>query len=259
MSTLKDFYNQMYLSDKEYKGGFEESKSGLLRFQKIFTILKKILPKKQFQNLKVLDIGCSTGEFLRFIQPFFKEITGIDISDIAIKSAKSKGLENVFQIDIEHQKLPFKDESFDLIFCLEVLEHLLQEKNCLFEIKRILKPEALVLITVPNDVLQWRKRFKVLFGKIPFQEELPYKTSHLRFFSKRSLKKTLEENGFDVLFIGSLPISWRGINFGFIGEILTQIFTDFLPLHYIIIGKKINFSAKKIKEKIDKINRFNFL
>lgn len=237
MSTFKNFYNQIYLNDKEYKGGFEESKIGMLRFQKIFTILKKILSIKQFQKLRVLDVGCSTGEFLRFIQPFFKEIAGVDISDAAIKKAKAKGIEKVFQVDIEYQKLPFENNNFDLVFCLEVLEHLFSEKNCLSEIKRVLKPKGLLLVSVPNDVLKWRKRFKVLFGQIPFQENLPHHTSHLRFFSKKSLKKTLEDNGFNVLFVGGLPISCRGVSFGLIGEKLTQIFTDFLPSNYIIIGQ----------------------
>jgi ubiquinone/menaquinone biosynthesis C-methylase UbiE len=86
--------------------------------------LRKFLYKsfvKEF-NGKVLDIGCGLGEFLEL----YKNSSSIDINPYSVNYCKEKGLEaKVGSV----YKIPFKNKSFDGIFCLCLLEHL-KTTNC---------------------------------------------------------------------------------------------------------------------------------
>src|SRR5689334_18920897 len=66
---------------------------------------------------KVLDVGCNDGTFMEMLRDKRKcDVIGIDISEVALEEAKSKGL-NVINADVE--KLPFTDKQFDVVLCME--------------------------------------------------------------------------------------------------------------------------------------------
>jgi len=88
---------------------------------------------------KVLEIGCGSGE----LSKYQKNYTGIDISP---KSSKF--------IVGDAQKLPIKDNSFDLILLLDLLEHT-DDKVVIEEVYRVLKPNGYVIITVPAFMFLW--------------------------------------------------------------------------------------------------------
>lgn len=88
---------------------------------------------------KVLEIGCGSGELSKYL----KNYTGIDISP---KSSK-------FIIG-DAQKLPIKNDKFDLILLLDLLEHT-NDKLVMEEVYRVLKPEGCVIITVPGFMFLW--------------------------------------------------------------------------------------------------------
>ena len=72
----------------------------------------------------VLKYGCAKGDYTAVVAPIADQVTGIDISDVAINSAKSKGLVNAdfYTMDAEH--LVFENDSFDLVFGSGILHHL---------------------------------------------------------------------------------------------------------------------------------------
>ena len=140
---------------------------------------------RSFQNDKklkprILDIGCGTGrnviEFSKFGQ-----VWGIDNSKEAIKFCKQKGLKNVGLGSSD--KTGFGSETFDVVTLLDVLEHV-EEGKTLFEIKRILKKDGVLIITVPAFSWLWSQWDVVLH--------------HKRRYTKESLAKVLLKNGFKV-------------------------------------------------------------
>lgn len=236
MSDLKQVYDDLYAGDSDYHGGYH-SDGGVVRFQKILKILRRNLPEKDFSAWRVLDIGCSTGELMEFLKPYFRELAGVDIADKAVELARAKGFSEVFVSDVEHGRLPFADHSFNLAFSLEIVEHLFSGRNLLAEAQRVLSPGGYLFVSVPNDVLNWRRRLRIMFGQIPFQDKVLLQGNHLRFFSTASLRAILEHTGFEVLECGGYPLSYHGVSLGLPGEWLSRFWPDLCASGYFALAR----------------------
>lgn len=113
----------------------------------ILSLIKKYAPDK---DLKILDAGCGTGLLTKRLSQFGK-VVAIDIHPQAIRFSKERGI-NVRKASVN--KLPFKDSSFDLIVCIDVLYHReVDDQKALQEFYRILKPSGLLVLRVPAN--QW--------------------------------------------------------------------------------------------------------
>lgn len=138
---------------------------------------------------KILDIGSSAGFFLAEAKSRDWETVGIEFSKWSKEHAeKSFGL-TIYNQPLE--KLNWKQESFDAVTMFDVIEHLTDPRQVLSEVKKILKPEGVLILTTPNidSPAAWltgEKWYAVLPG-------------HLFYFSPRSLKKILGEAGFRVV------------------------------------------------------------
>lgn len=117
-----------------------------LRAKYILSKINKIKPQK------VLDAGCGRGFYLNALTyyKFIKEIHGVDINPKYLNSAKK----NCFDKRVIIKKsslysLPYPNDYFDMIICSEVLEHLKDDIRALLELKRILKKNGEIVITVP--------------------------------------------------------------------------------------------------------------
>lgn len=105
--------------------------------------------KPKFKNF--LDVGCGWGELIGYIHGKYKtpKYTGIDICPMTIKRHKKDT--HKFILASAEKKLPFKNESFDIVFCGETIEHLTNASKALKELYRVCKPGGLIIITVPLD------------------------------------------------------------------------------------------------------------
>jgi len=109
------------------------------------------IPKSN--NLKILDIGCGDGVLLYLISQKNKSLlTGIDLDQDSLKIATTK-VKAKF-IKASAYKLPVKSSSYDYVLASEIIEHLDQPKKMLIEIKRVLKPKGIVIITTPVKLFQ---------------------------------------------------------------------------------------------------------
>lgn len=115
-------------------------------------ILRQHLPKGS--GLKVLDIGCGSGETMTFVKSFLErpEVTGVDSSQVAVNFAKKRG-HKVIKTDALH--LPFKDGTFDVILMLDVIEHIKDDRAFLMEAKRVLKKGGKIIVTAPALQFIW--------------------------------------------------------------------------------------------------------
>lgn len=142
--------------------------------------------KKFAQKGKVLDIGAGTGKILSLLKKKGWQIYGIEGEKQAIKLAKKRRV-SLVSVDLESQKIPYKDNSFDLVLLLDVLEHVDNQQHLLAEIKRLLQRNGVAIISVP--AYQW------LFC---YWDEM---LRHKRRYTKKSLKKVLQNQDFNFLFL----------------------------------------------------------
>lgn len=137
-------------------------------------------------NLKpsrVLDVGCGTGANLLL---FDGQIVGLDISLKALKLAKRRK-RNALLVQGSATALPFKDEIFDLVLALDLLEHLPDDLQGLREMYRVLKKGGTILVTVPAYRFLWSEHDEAL--------------GHFRRYSKGEIKAKLEAVGFSIKFV----------------------------------------------------------
>lgn len=102
--------------------------------------------------LRVLDAGCGTGRnMLEFAE--LGHVTGVEPSSAAVELCHERGLTDVLEGEIED--LPFDADSFDLIFAFDVLEHLDDDVEGMRELRRVARPEARFVATVPAYKWLW--------------------------------------------------------------------------------------------------------
>lgn len=184
---MKNFYNRYWknqeiLSDFNYK----------------LPIIKKFIPKEI--TLKVLDFGCGKGAMLSEvlkINPLL-QVTGVDVSDEALKVAKNKLKKCQFMQIKDGERIPFKSGFFDFIIASDVLEHVYDTEKTFSELKRILKKGGNILITVPYHGLVKNLIISLFYFEFIFD---PY-SPHIRFYTKKSLLKCLSKANFKPLKIG---------------------------------------------------------
>jgi len=137
-----------------------------LRYIKTY---KQIIGNK-FKS-KILDLGCGQDYFSKTCQKYGYHAEGIDIE----------------KSDFEKDKLPYKNETFNVIHFNAVIEHIKNPDNIMKEIKRILKPKGIVIINTPN----WALDFKNFYND----------PSHQKPYTTEGLKTLMRMYGFKVIFL----------------------------------------------------------
>lgn len=102
-----------------------------------------------FSKRAVLDVACGTGDWLDFFCRQGGVVAGIDLSQKAIDECLKRFPGREFACG-PAESLPFADGRFDLVTCMGSLEHFLDKKKALSEMKRVAKHDARFLILVPN-------------------------------------------------------------------------------------------------------------
>ncbi len=97
----------------------------------------------------VLDIGCGAGNMLDEIMK--GSLFGIDMSTFVLGLSKKRLGDRVNLFRGNAEMLPFKDSTFDRIFCSEVIEHTMNPQRVIGEIYRILKPDGISVLSFPNE------------------------------------------------------------------------------------------------------------
>lgn len=153
MDPYKEISKDFTENKKKFRHAYEEIgkkghlPSGIARFEENLRvdILMKLLENTKDSIL--LDIGCGDGFVLKRIN--CKRKTGIDLSYNILEKAKSINIVTLICSDAE--KLPFKDNVFDIIICTETLEHVLSPRIVMNEIYRVLKKDGNVYISIPYE------------------------------------------------------------------------------------------------------------
>lgn len=103
------------------------------------------------EGRRVLDAGCGVGYGARMLkQAGASEVLAVDISEATIEVASNDVPEGVVCEVADLRALSLPDDSFDLIVCFEVIEHVEEQDRVLDELARVLRPGGLLLISSPN-------------------------------------------------------------------------------------------------------------
>ncbi len=138
---------------------------------------------------RILDVGCYIGAFLNVAMQNGWSCYGVEPSSVVSAYAKEKYGIEVFPGFLQDARFP--DNHFDVVVMFHVLEHLPSPRETLKEILRILKPDGLLAIEVPDiDHPVHRMIKKPCWLFVP---------GHLFYFSPRTLKKLLRSEGFEMI------------------------------------------------------------
>lgn len=133
---------------------------------------------EQNPSLQVLDLGSATGGNTLHMFSLGHVVTSVEYSDVGVQIQKDKGL-TVIQADA--RDLPFPTSTFDIVVCLDVIEHIVEDRLVASEIYRVLKPGGKFLISVPEDPNLWSAH--------------DIAVNHVRRYSKRALLELVESCG----------------------------------------------------------------
>ncbi len=166
-------------------------------FPYIFNSLKQILDNNRNQSLMHLDLGCGNGFLTNKISKFFKETHGFDVSESGIEIAKRNSDQNTkfFQTNLNLENI--KEDSYNVVTLIEVIEHVYDPENFLKLIKSKMKKDSKIIISTPfhgylkNLAISLMNKFDHHFNPL-------WLHGHIKFFSKKTLLKIMNKNGFTV-------------------------------------------------------------
>ena len=163
------------------------------------TALEKALAGKKYD--RALDVGIGNGRLLPIYAPHVNHVTGMDISseqlDLASQAASKLGVPFDTKLCQEASRIELPDNSFDLIICSRVLQHVYDWRESVGEFARILKPGGdLVLLTYNRLSIYGLKKY--------YQHKFVNPTKG-RFQNPAGLSKELKKNGLVIdYFVGAL-------------------------------------------------------
>lgn len=148
----------------------------------IYSSVERVVKQRLKQDApRCLDIGAGSGDLLDLLRRTWPAMQA-EACDYHIERFALKDVP-VTQLDLNTHPLPYPDASFDLVTCSEVLEHVENYRAVLREIRRVLKPGGLMVVTTPN-VLNMKSRlrylvcgFANLFGPLPVKNQDRFHTS----------------------------------------------------------------------------------
>lgn len=190
-SSLEKIWNQVPVD--YYQSGIKNN-----YFQKLWHLTKlnsakKILGKFKFKNC--LDVGCASGYMTYELSKAFPnaKFYGVDVYKKAVDYARAH-YSNVFFKVAKAEKLPFKNQSFDLVLYYETLEHVEEPLRSLQEIRRVLKQNGIAVIAMDSGSLLFKLIWYIWLkykGKV-------WQGGHLNPFTQNQLEKIIKKSGLKI-------------------------------------------------------------
>lgn len=242
------------MEDRAYEYS-EEFFSGMLpQARKRMDIL---VPRLNAKTARILELGCGCGVLASVVHEMTGSvIDGIEYSRTGISVAKKHGVRAVYA-DL-NRRFPYKDNSFDLVYSDQVLEHILKTDHFFAESKRVLKKNGVMLVITPN-LSFWFNRLIFVTGGYPLFLEVSEKNKtygtgilkkimvetgamgHIRVFNTSALSDMIEGNGFRITNKIGLSQSW---NMPFLPRLLYDAIDGFFS-HFPSLARDIAIIARK--------------
>ncbi len=164
---------------------FEEENAGVLRF----------LP----EGKRVLDVGCGYGVLGPQLKRRNNYVVGLDLNGRAIEAA-ARRFDEAHVADITRiDALPNScRDPFDVIVFTDILEHVYNPSHVLEDYRALLKDDGYIIVSVPN-VAAWHVRIGLLFGQWNYKQTGILDKTHVRFLTKKSARRLLQQSGYRIV------------------------------------------------------------
>lgn len=144
---------------------------------------------------RILDLGCSSGLFAAHARAAGHEVTGVDC--LELPGARER-TDRFIQASLEDGIPAEAGDGFDIIVAADVIEHLPRPGEILRDMHRVLRPGGRVLLSVPN-FSHWYPRARVAAGLFGYDRRGILDETHLHFFTRATLRRTVRLCGFDIV------------------------------------------------------------
>ena len=191
MSIIKKKYfktNPRYAKKSEEFEELYYKNQSLIRF----FFIKKYLKVK---NLSLLDLGAGTGRFIHYVSKYCKKVVGVDFSNNQLRYKLTR---NTSFINEDPIKFINKEKiDFNIITLNNVIEHALDPKKLLLKLRKKIKKNSFLLISIPNDFSSHQKF--LIKKKIVSKKYWLSFPDHLHYFDSKSFHKFSKSLGYKII------------------------------------------------------------
>ena len=160
------------------------------------SVLMRLIPP----GSRVLELGCASGYLSGYMeQALGCRVTGLEYDPDAVAIAQTRASE-VYQADLDAPDAlaPARASGpYDVLLAAAVLEHIKAPERVLQDAHALLKPGALVIVSLPN-VAYWQIRLQLLLGRFDYVDYGVMDRTHCRLYTAKTGRALLEENGYPV-------------------------------------------------------------
>lgn len=230
MAQNKYQYNY---SEKQPKNYNERNRS--VKAWKIISILTDYFPKTSLLSMHLLDIGSSTGYITNILSQNFASTVGIDIDEKGIDFAQKKfsGEKLRFLLQ-DSMDIQFSDNTFDVVSCTHIYEHVPDSKKLMSEIYRVLKPGGICFFAAGNRINLMEPHYKLpLLSIFPksianqyirlFRKAEFYYETHLTYWGLKELVRDFEVTDYTLKVIAD-PVKFNATDMIRAGSFAQKIF-----------------------------------
>lgn len=183
------------------------------------------------ENEKVLDVGCSYGDFGVQLKKKNCTVDGIEIYEPAILEAQEL-LDNIYRVDLNNPGSinELITKKYSAITFMDVLEHCIDPVEVLRAFKNKLTDNGRIYVSVPN-IVNLKDRLSILLGNFNYEEYGVMDKTHLRFFTKKTAVEMVSSVFADVKIINNTP------RYDFLHNIV-DFWPEMFALQFVIEGRK---------------------
>jgi 2-polyprenyl-3-methyl-5-hydroxy-6-metoxy-1,4-benzoquinol methylase len=183
---------------------------------------------------RVLEIGCGNGATLAYLKEngISKVVEGIELVPSVILDA-SENIDKIHVGEVERLLGSLMEASYDVVLCLDVLEHLIDPWAVISQIERVLKPGGVIIASIPNV-----RTFRVIWnlgvrGQFDYADQGIMDRTHLRFFTRKTALELLSTEVLHVEKWRPTPLA-RWSKSSIANYFTLGLFRDFFSVQFLV-------------------------
>lgn len=204
--------------------------------QDAHSILMRLIPR----GSKVLELGCASGYLSGYMeQGLGCRVTGLEFDPAATAIAATRCSE-VYTADLDAPNalnVASASAPYDVLFAAAILEHLKQAETILKDAHKLLKPNATVIVSLPN-IAHWGMRLRLLLGQFDYQDYGIMDKTHVHLYTLKTGRELLEQNGYVVEQVHIAGSGLQNILSGLFGQKTPLILPNLLAYELIYVARK---------------------